>query len=376
MSLLDKINSIPLFRPLGISQSLRNVCIIAFDDCLSKLEPLLTEHPWLNCAHLIIPNMDKNHTSRLRIEINGSLIPCSPLDNLGFLPELEKIYICPDNPVAMTSSLNMLAIFGANFHVRTFYLYSDKAPIYSIRNPLPDFFSKNEERLESAMQLFADEQSRDTFAARIKALITGNAAFMPIAPFEEYFHPLVQPMPGDWMIDGGVSDMVLSQKKFLAATGPEGHIFGFEPIPYMAQKAQKTLKSFPGYHLQTLGLADKPGEAYFQDLRDSSHMVNNGENGSIRCDLTSIDAFVKEWHLKPVDCIKLDVEGAELKALMGAEATIKKTHPRLIICLYHKPQDMFEIPEYIKKIAPGYNLYLAHSSCQFTDTILYGLYAQ
>lgn len=374
MSLLQRINSTPLFRPRGISQSLRNVCVIAFDQDLAKLEGLLQKHPWLNLRHLIVANIDLEHAERLRIRINEREIPCSPLEALGYLPELEKIFIFPDNIDAAGAALSRLAIFGANFGAENFHLYSDRPLRHSEREALPRFFQDNEERLEAAMGLFEDEGSKRVFAGRVKAIISGSAGFMPIAPFEEYFHPLVKPMEGDWMIDGGVSDMTQSQKKFLAAVGSAGRVFGFEPIPGMARAAGKALRKFPNYHLEAQGLADKPGEAFFQDLRDSSHIIEGGGGaGSVRCRLASVDAFVREKHLKRIDCVKLDVEGAELMALKGAENVIKTMRPRLIVCLYHKPRDMYEILEYIKSIVPEYRLFLAHSSAQFTDTILYGL---
>jgi FkbM family methyltransferase len=60
-------------------------------------------------------------------------------------------------------------------------------------------------------------------------------------------------------------------------------------------------------------------------------------------------------------CIKLDIEGAELAALRGASATIRKHKPELAICVYHKDNDIYEIPDYIKSIVPEYNCILRGS---------------
>ena len=91
----------------------------------------------------------------------------------------------------------------------------------------------------------------------------------------------------------------------------------------------------------------------------------------MRCELVSIDDVVREEGLPRVDCIKLDVEGAELAALRGAADTIRRFRPRLIICLYHQPEDLFSLPLYVKSLVPDYRLEVAHASCGFTDTILY-----
>lgn len=376
MELLEQINGIPLFRSLGLPSSLRNICVIVFKSELASLEQFLDVYPSLELCRIFVPDLEEKLGAASYIEIKSQKIPLSPISEIGFFPELEKVFICSANPIISAVTLSRTAIYAANFNVRNFYLYGTKAPEYSTRNPLPSYFRQHKEQLELAVSLFADEPSRETFAGRVKAICSGNAGFMPIAPHSEYFHPLVMPEKDDFMLDGGVSDMVQSQKDFLACVGPKGQIFGFEPIPSMARKAKKILEAFPNYHLQVQGLAEKPGQAVFKDLRDSSHLAAANDTEGINCELTSIDAFCAANHITRLNCIKLDVEGAELLALKGGEKMIRETHPKLIICLYHKPQDMWEIPMYIKKLVPEYQLYLAHSSSQFTDTILYGIVPQ
>jgi len=65
------------------------------------------------------------------------------------------------------------------------------------------------------------------------------------------------------------------------------------------------------------------------------------------------------------------VEGNEMDALTGAKETLVKYKPRLAVCLYHKPSDMWTIPEVIRTIVPEYRCWCRknHPVCEF---ILYG----
>jgi len=72
-------------------------------------------------------------------------------------------------------------------------------------------------------------------------------------------------------------------------------------------------------------------------------------------EMISVDEFVKENELE-VGLIKLDVEGSELDVIKGAKKTIKMHRPVLIVSLYHKGQDFFEIPRIVKELVPEYRL--------------------
>lgn len=56
--------------------------------------------------------------------------------------------------------------------------------------------------------------------------------------------------------------------------------------------------------------------------------------------------------------IKMNIEGSELPALLGAERTIKQYTPRLAIAGYHKTWDLWEIPQLLHSMNPFYKIYL------------------
>ena len=49
----------------------------------------------------------------------------------------------------------------------------------------------------------------------------------------------------------------------------------------------------------------------------------------------------------------MDIEGAELPALKGAERSIKRYRPNLAISIYHSLDDFLDIPEYINSLKSG-----------------------
>ena len=61
----------------------------------------------------------------------------------------------------------------------------------------------------------------------------------------------------------------------------------------------------------------------------------------------------------------------ELKALKGMEQTILKYKPKLAICIYHKFEDLWELPLYIKKLVPEYKLYIRNYTTYLDEIVLY-----
>ena len=74
-----------------------------------------------------------------------------------------------------------------------------------------------------------------------------------------------------------------------------------------------------------------------------------------------------------VTFIKMDIQGSELAALHGAENTIRKSKPKLAICIYHKPEDLITIPQYIYSVMPDYKLYLRNHQFISKETVLYAI---
>lgn len=239
---------------------------------------------------------------------------------------------------------------------------------------IPGYYNSNKEHLEYVYSLLEDQESKEVMASRIRAIETGNIGYIKISEYEEYFHPLVKPEDGDIVIDGGVSENIYPEICFINAVGKNGKIFGFEPDPAGFCTADERLKEHnpnATYKLVPLGLWDKKETIYFKIQGQGTHVTTKNEEGTIACECISIDEFVKTFFLPKVDVIKLDVEGSELNAIKGAVKTILTHKPKLMISLYHKPEDLFKIPIFIKELCEDYVFYMGHHHADLHETILY-----
>ena len=95
------------------------------------------------------------------------------------------------------------------------------------------------------------------------------------------------------------------------------------------------------------------------------------DSGTEIIDVDSIDNILKD---NSVTFIKMDIEGAEYDALIGAKNTLKRDIPILAISVYHKVEDLYRLQLLIDDICPNkYNYYLRHYSPTIIETILYAL---
>jgi FkbM family methyltransferase len=89
---------------------------------------------------------------------------------------------------------------------------------------------------------------------------------------------------------------------------------------------------------------------------DSFVITPQGSQAGQRLPLTTIDKLTAELKLERVDYIKMDIEGAEKRALVGARETLRRFRPRLALSSYHVPDDPQKIPELVRAAWPGYRM--------------------
>jgi FkbM family methyltransferase len=93
-------------------------------------------------------------------------------------------------------------------------------------------------------------------------------------------------------------------------------------------------------------------------------------DGSVHIAAVSLDEFMPS---SKVDFIKFDVEGAEVPAIMGAKHLIQRSRPILVLSLYHRPDDLWEIPALIASYCQNYNFYIRQHFHNSFDSVFYAI---
>ena len=100
---------------------------------------------------------------------------------------------------------------------------------------------------------------------------------------------------------------------------------------------------------------------------DNNETQNNCNHNYHANNINTIDNLINE----KIDFLKLDIEGAEVDTIIGAKNTIKKYHPILAICIYHKASHWYEVPEEVLQIRNDYNIYIRHYMEGIYETVMY-----
>lgn len=106
----------------------------------------------------------------------------------------------------------------------------------------------------------------------------------------------------------------------------------------------------------------------FSSGNGSSSRIDAGSEDTVRA--VRIDDAIGD---DKVTLIKMDIEGSEMEALKGAEGVIRRDHPKLAVCIYHKLEDLWEIPLFIKSLYDGYRIYVRNYEDRLDEMVCYAI---
>ncbi|HEX8196419.1 MAG TPA: FkbM family methyltransferase [Pyrinomonadaceae bacterium] len=189
---------------------------------------------------------------------------------------------------------------------------------------------------------------------------------------------IIKAETGDYVIDAGAcwGDTALY---FANAVGANGKVFSFEFIPSNVNILRRNLALNPHLEnrveiIEKAVWSESDTTLYYDDNGPASRVGSTPQNTQEdKASTLSIDDLVNSSSLNKLDFIKMDIEGAEPRALQGARKTLEKFKPKLAIAIYHSLDDFVEIPRFLDSLGLGYKFYLGHYTIHIEETILYAV---
>lgn len=116
------------------------------------------------------------------------------------------------------------------------------------------------------------------------------------------------------------------------------------------------------------GVWDEKTTLHFKSGASGSSCVSM--DGDISINVDTLDNMLGG---QEITFIKMDLEGSEYKALLGARNLIETYEPKLAVSIYHKREDVWELPKLILDMNSDYKFYFGHYSIAAAETVLYAV---
>lgn len=236
------------------------------------------------------------------------------------------------------------------------------------------WYSSQMDRMLEAFDLLTDSKSKEIYANIICNRIAPNLA--------EKSYKEMCTLPQYW----GTQDLYpLTQKESIVDCGAYvgdtflefAEIVNYSWRKYTAFELDKenfnvlvnNTKQWENVYCHNLGVWSDNRDINYgrMSFTDSYSIFNPREQEKAK--VVCIDDFMKN---DTITLIKMDIEGAEMEALKGCKEIITEQRPKMAICAYHRLEDIWEIPLYLKQLVPEYNIAIRHHAEYFVaETVCY-----
>jgi FkbM family methyltransferase len=233
-----------------------------------------------------------------------------------------------------------------------------------------NYFEEHLNDIETVINFLSDEKSKSVYLKAIRYRYTYNKSDLPDYNNKDQYFPsdIVKLNTNEVFVDCGAykgdtlhSFLKLTNKAFKK-------YIAFEADSYNYKFITKRYRKYNNIFIYDKAVWNKEEPLKF--IQDGSPGSEISENGDTVVDGVAIDSIPE---CVDATFIKMDVEGAEMKALEGAKKTISTNLPKLAICIYHSDEDMIYIPKWLHENYPNYKIYIRHHCYMPIETVVYAI---
>jgi len=234
------------------------------------------------------------------------------------------------------------------------------------------FFKQHRDKIKNAYSLLCDDYSREVFVDVLRTYVTRVPHKVRCEKLYDQYFPddIVLKKGGSRVINCGSYDGD-TVRQLNRRYGKIDSLCCFEPDLNNYKKLTEYLLNNSG--LIADSLMAFPCGVWSDDVQlkfSAGQRINSSisEDGDVMIQCVSLDHVMPEFN---PTYINMDIEGAELEALCGARKMIKEGRPDLAVCVYHKPEDLWEIPLYVRSIVPEYSIFIRNYTGYPAETVMY-----
>lgn len=162
-----------------------------------------------------------------------------------------------------------------------------------------------------------------------------------------------------------------SSLDFVKTYGKYAKIYAFELAPSTYETLVKNTQMLENVITIQKGVGQTKKTIYIKDVENGAGNSVFRE-GDTKVEITTLDDEIDE----KITLIKMDIEGAEKDAILGAKDHIMNEKPRMMISTYHLPEDIFTIPFLVNEIRDDYKFYMrfnGHNGIWPCDYVLFAI---
>jgi FkbM family methyltransferase len=240
---------------------------------------------------------------------------------------------------------------------------------------LPSRLLAARDRIREAGAIWADATSRQEYVSEVRWQLSGDPGDPHAAvQHEQYFaRDLFAFTEDDVIADCGAfdGDTIRCLVERLRLSFREIH--ALEPDPASFAALEQYVERLPPpvrqrIVLHQLAVAGQRGAARFTANGKPSARLSEDGQAVVEC--APLDEVLAE---APPTFIKMDIEGAEMEALRGAECLIRANRPILAICVYHRQADLWDIPLLLRSLCDDYSFFLRAHEVEGFDLVCYAV---